>query len=213
MNKQINLIITFFSLLLIALPLSAKERDVCPMLKFQGELIKNKTTKQKEPSGLGTLLIYNGQKYRSYNDKTWVDTYILKLSGNFNGEHISTASLYLNDAKIYSGEITYDYSYDKRTKKLEINLSLAKGHISVFYGHRHKDEYSLPVDSTDKVNYTISVINKNTLPYDYSIRPSKPRLYFSNSIFSPDADDKLAQILIWRIKTNNWVAEATKTKW
>ena len=145
MNKQINLIITFFSLLLIALPLSAKERDVCPMLKFQGELIKNKTTKQKEPSGLGTLLIYNGQKYRSYNDKTWVDTYILKLSGNFNGEHISTASLYLNDAKIYSGEITYDYSYDKRTKKLEINLSLAKGHISVFYGHRHKDEYSLPI--------------------------------------------------------------------
>lgn len=213
MAKYLKSVIAFVMLFLLTIPVSGKERDVCPMLTFVGEVVKNKTTKQKEPSGYGTLLIYNGQKYRSYNDQTLVDIYILKLSGNFNGEHISTASLYLNDAKIYSGEITYDYSYDKKTKKLEINLRLAKGHISVFYGHRHKDEYSLPVDSTDKVNYTISVINKNTLPYDYSIRPSKPRLYFSNSIFSPDADDKLAQILVGKIKTNNWVAEATKTKW
>lgn len=199
-------------LILLTIPISGKERVVCPMLTFEGEVVKNKTTRQKEPSGLGTLLIYNGQKHRSY-DQTWVDTYILKLSGNFNGEYISTASLYLNDAKVYSGEISYDYSYDKKTKKLEIHLSLTKGQISVFYGHRYKDEYSLPVDSTDKVNYNISVIDKNTLPYDYSIRPSKPRLYFSNSIFSPDADDKLAQILKGKIKTNNWVAEATERNW
>lgn len=213
MKKQINLIIALVSLFLVAFPISGKERDVCPMLTFEGEVVKNKTTKQREPSGLGTLLIYNGHKHRSFNDQTWVDTYILKLSGNFNGEYISTASLYLNDAKVYSGEITYDYSYDKKTKKLEIHLSLTKGQISVFYGHRYKDEYSLPVDSTDKVNYTISVINKSTLPYDYSIRSSKQRLYFSNTVFSPEADDKLAQILVGRIKTNNWVAEATKTKW
>lgn len=214
MAKHLKLIISLVSLILIALPLSSKERDVCPMLTFEGEVVKNKTTKQKEPSGLGTLLIYNGQKYRSYNDQTLVDTYILKLSGHFNGNHISNASLYLNDAKIYNGEITYNYSYDKKAKRLEINLNLTKGNISVFYGHyRNDNEYSLPVDSTNKVNYTISAIKKNTLPDDYTIRPSKQRLYFSNTVFSPEADDKLAQILIGRIKTNNWVAEATKTKW
>lgn len=215
MKKQINLIIALVSLFLIAFPVSGKERDVCPMLKFQGDVIKNKTTKQKEPAGYGTLSIFNGHTWgHDSSGATFpVETYILKLSGNFNGEHISTASLYLNDAKIYSGEITYDYSYDKRTKKLEINLSLAKGHISVFYGHRHKDEYSLPVDSTDKVNYTISAIKKDMLPGDYSIRSSKQRLYFSNTVFSPEADNKLAQILRGRIKTNNWVAEATKSKW
>ena len=122
MAKHLKLIISLVSLILIALPLSSKERDVCPMLTFEGEVVKNKTTKQKEPSGLGTLLIYNGQKYRSYNDQTLVDTYILKLSGHFNGNHISNASLYLNDAKIYNGEITYNYSYDKKAKRLEINL-------------------------------------------------------------------------------------------
>lgn len=214
MTKHLKLIISLVSLILIALPLSSKERDVCPMLTFEGEVVKNKTTKQREPSGLGTLLIYNGQKYKSYNDQTLIDTYILKLSGHFNGNHISNASLYLNDAKIYNGEITYNYSYDKKAKRLEINLNLTKGHISVFYGHyRNDNEYSLPVDSTNKVNYTISAIKKNTLPDDYSIRPSKQRLYFSNTVFSPDADVKLAQILVGRIKTNNWVAEATKTKW
>lgn len=214
MTKHLKLIISLVSLILIALPLSSKERDVCPMLTFEGEVVKNKTTKQREPSGLGTLLIYNGQKYKSYNDQTLIDTYILKLSGHFNGNHISNASLYLNDAKIYNGEITYNYSYDKKAKRLEINLNLTKGHISVFYGHyRNDNEYSLPVDSTNKVNYTISAIKKNTLPDDYSIRPSKQRLYFSNTVFSPKADKRLAQILKGKIKTNNWVAEATERKW
>lgn len=215
MAKHLKLIIAFVMLILLTIPVSGKERDVCPMLTFEGEVVKNKTTKQKEPSGYGTLSIFNGHTWgHNSSGATFpVETYILKLSGNFNGEHISTASLYLNDAKIYSGEITYDYSYDKKTKKLEIHLSLTKGHISVFYGHRNDNEYSLPVDSTNKVNYTISAIKKNTLPDDYSIRPSKQRLYFSNTVFSPEADNKLAQILIGRIKTNNWVAEATKTKW
>ena len=216
MAKHLKLIMAFVMLVLLTIPVSGKERDVCPMLTFEGEVVKNKTTKQKEPSGYGTLSIFNGHTWgHDSSGATFpVETYILKLSGHFNGNHISNASLYLNDAKIYNGEITYDYSYDKKTKKLEIRLSLTKGHISVFYGHyRNDNEYSLPVDSTNKVNYTISAIKKNTLPDNYSIRPSKQRLYFSNTVFSPDADDKLAQILIGRIKTNNWVAEATKTKW
>lgn len=215
MAKHLKLIIAFVMLILLTIPVSGKERDVCPMLTFEGDVIKNKTTKQKEPSGYGTLSIFNGHTWgHNSSGATFpVETYILKLSGNFNGVHISNASLYLNDAKIYNGEITYDYSYDKKTSKLEIRLNLIKGHISVFYGHRYKDEYSLPVDSTDKINYTISAIKKNMLPDDYSIRSSKQRLYFSNTVFSPEADDKLAQILTGRIKTNNWVAEATERKW
>ena len=213
MNK-IQFWVIALLLILGIVPVSAKDkiRDVCPMLKFEGEVIKNKTTKQKEPSGLGTLTIYNGQTW-GFHGST-VDTYILKLSGNFKGNHINNAILYLNDAKIYNGEITYNYTYGKKSKKLEIELDLIKGHIFVFYGHyRYYDEYLLPIDNSDKLSYTISVNNKSTLPYDYSIQPSKSQLYFSNSIFYPITENKLADILKGEIRTNNWVAEATKTIW
>ncbi len=214
MKKQINLIIALVSLFLIALPASGKERDVCPMLTFEGEVVKNKTTKQKEPSGLGTLLIYNGKKLNNYYDRTWVDTYIIKLSGNFNGDHISNATLYLDDAKIYSGEISYTYSYNKQTKELEIGLNLIQGHIIVCCAHRNNvDEYLLPVDSTDKVNYTILVSKTNTRPYNYSIRPSKQRLYFTYSAYSPRVKNDFEDLLKGKIRTNNWVAVANETRW
>lgn len=205
MAKHLKLIISLFSLILIAFPLSSKERDVCPMLTFEGEVVKNKTTKQKEPSGSGVLSVAN------YNESK--GTYTLKIYGSFNGESIKNGLLYLNGNKIYNGDISYKYSYDKNSKRLTLSLNLFQGTLYVLYGYRDKQEYQLPINDKNEFSYSISAEKRSGDKYVYSIKPSKQRLYFSNTVFSPKADNKVAELLKGKIKTNNWVAEATKSQW
>lgn len=205
MAKHLKLIISLLSLILIALPLSSKERDVCPMLTFEGEVVKNKTTKQKEPSGSGVLSVAN------YNESK--GTYTLKIYGSFNGESIKNGLLYLNGNKIYNGDISYKYSYDKNSKRLTLSLNLFHGTLYVLYGYRDKQEYQLPINAKNEFSYSISAEKRNGNKYVYSIKPSKPRLYYSNSVFSPDAEGKLTTILRGKIKTNDWVAEANSGIW
>lgn len=205
MAKHLKIIISLVSLILIALPLSSKERDVCPMLTFEGEVVKNKTTKQKEPSGSGVLSVAN------YNESK--GTYTLKIYGSFNGESIKNGLLYLNGNKIYNGDISYKYSYDKNSKRLTLSLNLFQGTLYVLYGYRDKQEYQLPINDKNEFSYSISAEKRSGDKYVYSIKPSKQRLYFSNTVFSPKADNKIAELLKGKIKTNNWVAEATKSQW
>ena len=205
MAKHLKLIMAFVMLVLLTIPVSGKERDVCPMLTFEGKVVKNKTTKQKEPSGSGVLSVAN------YNESK--GTYALKIYGSFNGESIKNGLLYLNGNKIYNGDISYKYSYDKNSKRLTLSLNLFQGILYVLYGYRDKQEYQLPINDKNEFGYSITAEKRSGNKYVYSIKPSKPRLYYSNSVFSPDTEGKLTTILRGKIKTNDWVAEANSGIW
>ena len=191
MAKHLKLIIAFVMLILLTIPVSGKDRDVCPMLTFEGEVVKNKTTKQKEPSGSGVLSVAN------YNESK--GTYTLKIYGSFNGESIKNGLLYLNGNKIYNGDISYKYSYDKNSKRLTLSLNLFQGTLYVLYGYRDNQEYQLPINDKNEFSYSISAEKRSGNKYVYSIKPSKPRLYYSNSVFSPDTEGKLTTILRGKI--------------
>ncbi len=90
--KSIKIILILVAIVSGILPMAAKDKtqDICRnMLYFDGEVVKDKATKQKIPNGYGKLFI-NG--YDGYNR---VDN--VSITGDFNCDIVENATFKVND--------------------------------------------------------------------------------------------------------------------
>lgn len=114
--KRFNLLFTMALFIMYAVPIKAKTQKVCPMLKFEGEVVKNKITKQREPSGMGILYVSKNSREN-----------FIEFEGLFNGEAIDDATLTFGENHYFKGKVTYSYNYNKKDEILGIKVDFVDG--------------------------------------------------------------------------------------
>lgn len=152
-------------------PMSAKvkERNLCQdMLYFEGEVVKNKETKLKEPTGEGKLFLPRNWKNKEY------DIYI---QGEFNGNKVNNGSFCISDysfqgqkavyTTIFQGNIAYAYSYDKAAKTLTLTIELLEGMLFA------DGEGRIPVSQNSSIIYAMKFKKGDWIPYksEFQIYP------------------------------------------
>lgn len=182
-----------------------KVRDVCPIMKFQGEVIKNKTTKQKEPSGQGTLFVPENSR----------SNYI-EFKGNFHGNEIDNAVLQFGEGHTFEGTATYSYEYDKKRNYLILTVNFTDGTLS-WTGHDNtywgdsKQTHSVKVNSQSKPsNYKLKFI-KSDGSVHYSIHPSDDEFNYHSKAYPDRIDEGIGKMTTdnqwqakWEPQTNCW---------
>ncbi len=183
-----------------------KTQDICRnMLYFDGEVVKDKATKQKIPNGYGKLFI-NG--YDGYNR---VDN--VSITGDFNGDIVENATFQVNDngrcywndsynqytiknKKIFNGKMSYTYSYDKPTRKLYLIVNLLDGELLC-------QPFNIPITPENKIQYKMAFEKSDRIPYNRQFNISPLSIKTSTRIYTNYNDDVFS-ILSPLIEENYW---------
>lgn len=189
MDKTKFWLITILIILGIAPNLAAEKiRDVCPMLKFQGDVIKNKETKQKEPSGQG--LLYVPEHYQKTPKNA-----ILSIEGIFHGDTIDNAVLCLQNNIIHKGKAIYSYAFNKNTEEIEVKATFIDGFVSIAESNR---EQPVNVPQTSDMRYTFVIDEGRHVKL---AQPSTEVVYY-NSPLQIDAVSVISDMIV----NNKWAA-------
>lgn len=195
--KKFSFILLIAMFVACVVPIQAKDKaqDICKgMLFFDGEVSKDKTTKQKIPFGQGKLFI------KGYRDNNIVDN--IAITGDFEGDTVRNAAFYINDkgscnwnnqynkysisqGDVFYGLISYNYSYEKDLKMLYLTVSLVEGKL-LCYGS--KPTGNVRIMPKDKLQYVISFEKSDRVPYrrSYYVSPTTIRFNSQNSTFAYD---------------------------
>lgn len=174
-----------------------KVRDVCPMLKFQGEVIKNKATKQKEPSGQGTLFVPENSR----------SNYI-EFKGDFHGNEIDNAVLQFCEGHTFEGTATYSYEYDKDDKCLTLTVNFIDGTLNwdgkmTSYYSRAKGTHSAKINSHTK-HFGYRLTFKGSKESNrYSINPFYEEFWYNSKLYPEEIDESVGKMIV----DNQWVAK------
>lgn len=240
--KRLYSIFIVALLTLCSLPITAKDnkpQDICEkILYFNGNVVKDKATKQKVPTGIGKLFI----------QKDIVSNYV-SIEGDFNGNTVDNATFIVgedghgncfwngikysdlprsywtnsDEEKIFQGTVSYSYSYNKNTKDLLLTVNLQKGDL-LCHSLQSSKTWITP---EDKISYTISFA-KNGLNF-FKIMVYKERRYnvspnsikFNTQEVPKDVDNTAPLIPLiteseWEAKENgghweiNWIKSTLK---
>lgn len=203
--------------MLYPVPMESKNmsQDLCKgMLFFDGDVAKDKSTKQKIPIGHGKLFV------KGYDGYNIVDN--IAIIGDFDGQSVKNASFCINDngecnwnneynkhtirtERVFNGQISYNYSYDRDTKKLYLTVNLLEGELFSIPSNSKKNVQITPEDN---LQYKMSFEKSDRVPYNrrFNVNPLTIRNTSNNNT---DYTDAVFSILNPIIEENYW--EATNT--
>lgn len=180
-------------------PMSAKvkERNLCQdMLYFEGEVVKNKETKLKEPTGEGKLFLPRNWKNKEY------DIYI---QGEFNGNKVNNGSFCISDysfqgqkavyTTIFQGNIAYAYSYDKAAKTLTLTIELLEGMLFA------DGEGRIPVSQNSSIIYAMKFKKGDWIPYKSEFQIYPQSISFKSQ--NPPKEPSMGSLM----ESYEWVAD------
>lgn len=189
MNKKLFWLISILVILGVAPNLAAEKiRDICPMLKFQGDVIKNKETKQKEPSGQG--LLYVPEHYQKTPQNA-----ILSIEGTFRGDTIENTVLSLQNNIKHKGKAQYSYAFNKKTKEIEVKITFTDGFVSVEGSSR---EQTVNAPQSSEMRYTFIIDEGRHVKL---AQPSRTIVYYSSPL-QIDAVSVISDMIV----DNKWAA-------
>lgn len=180
-------------------PMSAKvkERNLCQdMLYFEGEVVKNKETKLKEPTGEGKLFLPRNWKNKEY------DIYI---QGEFNGNKVNNGFFCISDysfqgkktvyTTIFQGNIAYAYSYDKAAKTLTLTIELLEGMLFA------DGEGRIPVSQNSSIIYAMKFKKGDWIPYKSEFQIYPQSISFKSQ--NPPKEPSMGSLM----ESYEWVAD------
>lgn len=210
--------------MLYPVPMESKNKpqDLCKgMLFFEGDVTKDKSTKQKMPIGYGKLFV------KGYDGYNMVDN--IAIIGNFDGQSVINASFCINDngrcnwnneynkytiknERVFNGKISYNYSYDNDTKKLYLTVNLLEGEL---FSNPSNSIKNIPITPEDDLQYKMAFEKSDRVPYNrrFNVNPLTIRFTSKNNT---DYTDAVFSILNPIIEENYWEATNTgdwETKW
>lgn len=198
------------------MPTIAKDKpmDICQkMLFFDGEVVKDKATKQNVPTGNGELFIKKNQSEKN-----------VAIIGNFNNGNVTDATFHIDDngdcywnskrgissrkGVVFRGTLSYTYTYDKYLKELRLTVNLLEGELLGGL------EYSInvPVTLKDNLKYTMAFKKSNRMPYERHFNIFPPTLRFktqNNAGVNEDAIAPLKPLIV----ENEWDANENGGCW
>lgn len=191
-----------------------KPQDICQkMLFFDGAVVKDKTTKQKVPTGNGVLFVKKNQSEEN-----------VAIVGNFNNGNVTDATFHIDDngdcywnnrrgissrkGIVFRGTLSYTYTYDKYLKELRLTLNLLEGELL------GGPEYSMnvPVTHKDNLKYTVAFKKSNRVPYERHFNIFPPTLRFKTQNNAGVNEDVIAPLKPLIIE-NEWEANENGGYW
>lgn len=201
------------------MPIAAKDKpqDICKgMLLFDGEVIKDKSTKQKVPTGNGKLFIRKSQTEDN-----------VAIVGKFDGNNVFDASFYIdeegsrncywngklgangNKGTIFRGTLSYDYTYNKQLKELQLVVNLLDGEIIGRIGDMVN---FVPVSAKDNIKYRMAFKNGDWIPFERRFNIFPPTIKFISNEISNSNKYSFSPLIPLFIESE-WSAEEGNGSW
>ena len=202
--KQIKFGLLIALLMFSIASLAAKDekpQNLCKgMLFFNGQVVKNKETKQKEPSGQGELFIK--QTYETNN---------VSIKGNFVGDKVYDAVFSINEEKafdfkscywngkllnsswsqiVFKGTMSYSFDFDKESKSLRLKFELLEGELFGVVEYNYRDHLvPLKITPENSVFYDMTFEKRDRIPYHHAIKTYGTSIKVKSQILSSPYED------------------------